>query len=218
MTTVISIQARMGSTRLPAKVLYPIGDKSILEWTVTRSEKAEFSDEVVVAVGDDDLNKGIIVWCKRLEFEYVIGPEENLLERHLNSVEAIDADTLVRVMADSPFIPSSEIDRLISEHESNNANYTTNFTEDMPRGAIVDVVDADVLETLSNQGETHPVIPLRENPNQYTVQYSTNPEWADISDAQLEVNTSEEYYAIVDAYEAVGSNAHEIGKWLLENP
>lgn len=207
----------MESTRLPGKVLLPIGDKSILEWTVTRSKEAELADKVVVAVGDNDLNEGITAWCDRLDFEYIVGPEEHLLDRHLKVAETTGADTIVRIAADCPFIPPDEIDRLIHQHEKTNSCYTTNLADEMPRGTIIDVVDSTVLSDLSGDGETHPVTQLRKNLQTCDVQYSTDPKWADISGASLEINTSDEYYAVTDAFEAVGPDAYSMGEWLIKN-
>jgi len=215
-STVVSIQARMGSSRLPGKVLLPLGDAPVMEWTVTRSREARLVDEVVVAVGDKNINEGLIVWCDRSGYEWVVGSEENLLTRHLKVVEATEADTLVRITADSPFVPSDEIDRLIREHRRSGACNTTNFTDDMPRGTIIDVVDTAVLNDLASSAETHPIAPLRERSG-YETNYSVDPKWADVSEAHLEINTPQEYNAVADALAATGADAYEMGEWLLNH-
>lgn len=217
MSNVISIQARLGSTRLPGKVLLPIGDNSVLEWTVRQSEQVELTDNVLVAVGDDDLNRGITTWCDTAAIPYVVGPEENLLERHLLAVEEMDADTLIRVTADSPFVPPAEIDRLVREYMETDVDCVTNYTDQMPVGTIIDVVDRTALEALAERGETHPLARLYDHPDQYDIRFSNNPRWTALSTAHLEVNTADEYRAICEAFDAVGPDPLRMGEWLVNN-
>ncbi len=217
MTTVVSIQARMGSTRLPGKVLLPIGGEPVLGWGVSRCKKADRPDSVVVAAGDAPPDEAITKYCEREGYEYVVGPEENLLERHLSTANATDADTLVRITGDSPFIPPAEIDRIVAAHESAGVDYTTNAGEHTPRGIVIDVVGVDVLRSLAESDETHPVSPLRDPDTTYQTQTSTDPAWEQVADAHLEVNTPAEYFAVADAFNAVGANAQAIADWLVEH-
>lgn len=217
MTTVVSIQARMGSTRLPGKVLLPIGGDSVLGWTASRGNKADRPDSVVVAAGDAPPNEAITTFCEREGYEYVVGPEENLLERHLSTADASEADTLVRITGDSPFIPPAEIDRIVAAHESAGVDYTTNAGEHTPRGIVIDVVGVDVLRSLAESGETHPVSILRDPDTTYQTQTSTDPAWEQVADAHLEVNTPAEYFAVIDAFNAVGPDAGAMASWLIEH-
>lgn len=169
MTTVVQIQARLGSTRLPGKVLYQLGSKRILRWVVHRSRNVEKATDIILTVGDRPENDAIYEWCDRNGINYNTGPEKDLLERHLQAAQAADSDPIVRITGDCPFVPPSEIDRLIREHEQNNARYTTNFDDEMPIGTAVDVIDKGVLEELREKGDTHPVRRLRNNPEKWDV-------------------------------------------------
>ena len=150
MHIVASVQARLGSTRLPGKVLYHLENRRLLQWAVDRPTAADKIDETVVTIGDQPENDAITEFCERTEIPYNIGPEENLLTRHLNVTSQTNSDLLVRITADCPFVPTSEISRLIQLHLSNDARYTTNGVEEMPIGTAVDVINEQVLEELKD--------------------------------------------------------------------
>lgn len=216
MSTIVSIQARMGSQRLPGKVMLSMGDKRVLERTVNRCDAATLPDDVVVTVGDEECNKMITQWCERNQIRYSEGPEEELLTRHRKVAKQTNADSLVRVTADSPFLPADEIDRLIEEHSSHRYDYTTNFDEASPVGTIVDVIETEILDTLFDNGESHPVQRLRENDGTFDVNVSPSPELREIAEANLEVNTPEDYWRLTDALNRVGADTREMGRWLTD--
>lgn len=216
MYIVASIQARLGSTRLPGKVLYSLGDRRILRWVIDRSNAAKFIDKTVISVGDQAENDAITKFCEREKIEYTVGPEENLLSRHLTVAADFDCDLLVRITADCPFIPAAEIDRTIECHLSNNARYTTNGVEKMPVGTTVDVVDREVLEELKELGESHPVRRLRNNPSEWNIAVSPNEQWMKFHKAHIAVDTPDDYWMLSDAIEAVGDQPRAVVEWVSE--
>lgn len=209
-----SIQARLGSKRLPGKVLFPLGDRRILRWSIDRSQDAETIDETVVAIGDRPENDAIEGYCDRTDIDYIVGPEDDLLERHLGVVEETACDLLVRITADCPFVPSAEIDRVVEEHLSNDTRYTTNVTENMPIGIGVDVIDPSLLREFRSLGETHPVKLARAKPTDWGTVWSDDRIWDSLSDAHLAVDTPTDYWSIVDALEAVGDDSRAVAEWL----
>jgi spore coat polysaccharide biosynthesis protein SpsF len=214
MCVAASIQARLGSTRLPGKVLFPLGDRRILKWSIDRSEDADTVDETVAAIGDGPENDAIESYCDRSNINYLAGPEDDLLERHLRVVEETGCDLLVRITADCPFVPSDEIDRVVEEHLSNDARYTTNVTENMPIGIGVDVVDPSLLRELNSLGETHPVKLARAEPTDWGTVRSDDRSWNPVSNVHLAVDTPTDYWSIVDALEAVGDDSRAVAEWL----
>lgn len=215
-STTVQIQARLGSTRLPGKVLYTLGSKRILDWIVERGQTAETPEQILFTVGDRPENDAICEWCDRNGITYETGPEENLLGRHLQAAKTADSDPVVRITGDCPFVPPSEIDRIIQEHETNNSRYTTNVTDKMPTGTAVDVIDRTVLEELAELGDTHPVIRLRNNPEKWDATFTPNEQWTEYSDAHIAVDTPEDYWTLTDAIDAVGSDPLEVAKWISE--
>lgn len=222
MATVVSIQARLGSTRLPGKVLLPLGARRILEYVVERARSAATEDiNVVVALGDEPENEALQELCRRDGYEYVVGSESDLLERHLGVARSDDYETLVRLTADCPFVPASEITRTLGEHESSDSAYTRNdwpahANRQMPIGTAVDVFDVSLLERLSKDGATHPNRRPLESPGEYDVAFVPNVDWALYGDVHLAVDTPGDYWRLVDAVDAVQESPADVAEWLAQ--
>jgi len=212
-----SIQARMRSTRLPGKVLLSIGGRRMIDLVRQRCEAALSVDHIVFTIGDEAPNEAIIEWCDRNGHRYVVGPEEDLLVRHRLSLDRTGDDTLVRVTGDCPFVPPSEIDRLVDHHAGNRGTYTSNATDRMPVGTAVDVLDGSVLRELAERGETHPAVPLRESPDEWGSVIDDSAAWAELGAAHTAVDTPADYWTLVDAVQAVGVDPHEVTEWIAEN-
>lgn len=217
MSVVASVQARMGSTRLPGKVLLPLGERRVLGWVAGRCVAAERVDDLRLTTGRGPENEAITEWCRRTGYDCLTGPEENLLERHRAVAAATDADVLVRVTGDCPFVPSEEIDRVVQEHHTNDAGYTTSHTERMPIGTAVDVIDIGLLDELADLGDTHPVVRLRENPDTWGVRFADSDDWAEFGTVHLAVDTPGDYWSLTDAVDAVGSDPRAVAGWIANN-
>lgn len=216
MNIVASVQARLGSTRLPGKVLFHLNDRRLLQWAIDRTETAETVDKTVAAIGNRAENEAIEAYCERAEIKFLVGPEDDLLARHRTVAEQTDCDLLVRITADCPFVPANEINRIVEEHLANNARYTTNVTDEMPVGTAVDVIDSKVFEELHDLGETHPVRRLRNNPEEWNVVVSPDKQWIPFSDAHIAVDTPDDYWRLSDAVEAVGDQPRAVAEWVAE--
>lgn len=216
MTAVVQIQARLGSTRLPGKVLYSLGDRRVLGWVVERARSAEQADDLILTVGDCPENDAIREWCNRHDVSYDTAPEDDLLERHYQAALTADSDPVVRVTGDCPFVPPSEIDRVIQEHEGNDARYTTNLADEMPIGTAVDAIDREVLEELRELGDRHPVRRLRENPEEWAVAVTPNDQWIAVGEAHTAVDTPADYWRLSDAIKAVGDDPRAVTDWVAE--
>jgi spore coat polysaccharide biosynthesis protein SpsF len=214
MHIVASIQARLGSTRLPGKVLFHLGDRRLLQWAYDRAVAATTTDEVVAAIGDESENTAVQTYCNRSDIDYIVGPEDDLLTRHLAIANRTDCDVLVRITADCPFVPSKEIDRVVEHHLSNDSRYTTNVTDRMPIGTAVDAIDPDLLREFRSLGETHPVKRARSEPEVWGTVWADNPSWHEVSDAHIAVDTPKDYWSLVDAVDAVGTDPRTVAKWI----
>lgn len=211
---IVQVQARLGSSRLPGKVLFPLNGCRILAWVIERCQAAELPNNVAVTTGDRSENDAIVEWCKRNDVFVKRGPEDDLLERHRELAHQLDSDPVVRITGDCPFIPPSEIDRLLEIHDRNDAQYTTNVADDMPLGTAVDVIDRDVLDDLAELDEDHPVIRMRESPEMWGVAFSSNARWTEHASAHISIDTPEDYWTLVDAVDAVGSDPMAVTRWV----
>jgi len=215
-TATVQIQARLGSTRLPGKVLYPLGTKRVLGLVVERARNAEKVEQIVLTVGDNSENDAIREWCDRNNIIYDTATEENLLKRHLQAAVSGQSDPIIRITGDCPFVPPSEIDRVIQKHETNDARYTTNVTDEMPTGTAVDVIDRAVLEELDELGDTHPVIRLRDYPEKWDTAFTPKEQWTKYGDTHIAVDTPNDYWMLTDEIDAVGTDPFEVTKWVSE--
>jgi spore coat polysaccharide biosynthesis protein SpsF len=107
------IQARMGSTRLPGKVLRPIAEQPLLWHIVHRLKKSTFIERIAIATSDNPRDDAIVEWARENGVAVVRGPEDNVLARFARAAELLDADVIVRVNADAPFLDAGFIDHLI---------------------------------------------------------------------------------------------------------
>jgi len=100
----IFVQARLGSSRLPGKVLKKILGKTIIELIFERLQKVEGIDEIFLVTGTKDKNKPIIEESKKLSLEYFCGNEDNILDRFYKASLQFNSDNIIRITADCPLI------------------------------------------------------------------------------------------------------------------
>ena len=124
--TVAIVQARMGSSRFPGKMLAKLGSCTIIEWVLSRVKRANLLDEVLLATSNlprDDILAKIANQCNVSVYR---GSESDVLKRFTNAAIKYQAETVIRVCADNPFIDPDEINRLVSFFESNDCDYACN--------------------------------------------------------------------------------------------
>ena len=156
MTRVAAIvQARMGSTRLPGKVLADIDGRPLLARVLDRIRGARRVDEVVVATSAGVADDPIAELCSREGWACFRGSEEDVLDRYHGAAVAHGADHVVRVTADCPFVSPVEIDRVVARHLEAEADYTHSLTiwgSGMPLGTGVEVFTLGCLERSWREG------------------------------------------------------------------
>ncbi|HEY2069382.1 MAG TPA: NTP transferase domain-containing protein [Rhizomicrobium sp.] len=117
------VQARMGSTRLPGKVLKPIAGQPLLWHIVHRLKRSQFIEQVAVATSINPRDDAIVEWCRENNVAVVRGPEDDVLARFARAAELLDADVIVRVSSDAPFIDAGFVDHLIASLLEQDADY-----------------------------------------------------------------------------------------------
>jgi spore coat polysaccharide biosynthesis protein SpsF len=146
--TVAVIQARMGSTRLPGKVLLPLLGQPMLVHVVERSARANLVDEVVIATTTDPADEPIVALASTMGWLLERGDPVDLLDRYVQVARARDADVVVRITSDCPLIDPGVIDRTIEAFRSQPCDYASNFLErrTFPRGLDTEVISRSALE------------------------------------------------------------------------
>jgi spore coat polysaccharide biosynthesis protein SpsF len=107
------IQARMGSTRLPGKVLLDLEGRPMLIWVVERTRRAASIDSVVVATTSEPADDPIMELCRRVGIQFYRGSQFDVLDRYYQTARKFGAQTIVRVTADCPLIDPQVIDRTV---------------------------------------------------------------------------------------------------------
>ena len=113
MRTVAIIQARMGSTRLPGKVLMDVGGRTVLQRVVDRVRHAEQIDEVVVATTQLPRDAVIEGHCGDMNVACFRGSESDVLDRYLQAAKQFQAEAVVRITSDCPLIDAYWIDKAV---------------------------------------------------------------------------------------------------------
>ncbi|HJJ41833.1 MAG TPA: glycosyltransferase family protein [Methanocorpusculum sp.] len=148
MTRIIAIiQARMGSTRLPNKVLMDLKGKTVLERVIERVQKSKYIDEVIVATTITKHDSEIVKLCAEKNIRVFCGSEEDVLDRYYQCAKLLSPKHVVRITADCPMIDPEVIDLVISQHLKSGADYTSNTLKiTYPDGLDAEIMKFNVLE------------------------------------------------------------------------
>lgn len=138
------IQARMGSTRLPNKVLEDLAGQPMLARVVNRTRRAKTLDTAVVATTTQPADDIIIHLCQKQGWPYFRGSEDDVLDRYYQAASAFKADIIVRITSDCPLIDPRVTERVIETHLNSDADYTSN--QGFPRGLDTEVFSFETLE------------------------------------------------------------------------
>ncbi len=134
MRTVAVVQARMGSTRLPGKVLADLDGRPLLALVLERAAAAPGLDAVAVATPDLARDDAIADFCAREDVACVRGSETDVLDRYHRAAAALDAAVVVRITADCPLIDPEVIGRLLDLRSRDELDYAGNATGALPPG------------------------------------------------------------------------------------
>jgi len=138
------IQARMGSSRLPNKVLLELVGKPVIQHVIERVKKSKQIDEVVVATSIEKNNLELINVCTSFGTRIFVGSENDVLDRFYQLAKIMNPEIIVRITADCPLIDAKLIDKVIEKYKSSNADYVNN--KNFPDGMGCEVFSIEVLK------------------------------------------------------------------------
>lgn len=193
----IIIQARMGSTRLPGKVLCPLGEKSLLEHILFRLSFLRNQATVVVATSDQERDNVIAEFCQKHGVECFRGSETNVLERYYRSARSYGFVQVVRLTGDNPFPDVEELDRLIELHTSSGSDFSHSLAS-LPVGVGAEIFTFSALETAFREARAphhleHVDEFFLENPGRFSTATLEVPEAKNHPAVRLTVDTEEDY-------------------------
>lgn len=149
MRIVAIIQARVGSERLPGKVLLDLHGKSVLARVISRAQAMKRAHEVIVATSHGRADDRIAEECARLGVQCSRGSESDVLDRFAKAARETSADACVRITADCPLLDPGVSDSIIGRFEDadGGADYVSNkIPQSFPRGLDTEVFSRDALE------------------------------------------------------------------------
>ena len=180
MKIVAIVQARMGSTRLPNKVMKPIQGIPMIELLLSRLSRAKEVDQIIVATSVDERNQPLAEHVRKLGFACEQGSENDVLDRYVQAASKHQADTIVRITGDCPLVDSDLVDDCIRRFNQLSVDYLcNNYPPSYPDGLDIEVCSFKVLEQASreanSQFDREHVTPYLRRPNRFktaTVKHS----------------------------------------------
>lgn len=177
LTIATVIQSRMGSTRLPGKVMMPLAGKPLLYRMYERVALSELSGKIVVAATKEETDLPIIQLCEENNINYYLGHSTDLLDRHYQAAKIFNADVVVKIPSDCPLIDPNIIDKVIKYYIDNKHNF--DFVSNLhppsyPDGNDVEVMTMKALEdAIQNAGipleREHTTPYFWENPDNFRI-------------------------------------------------
>ncbi len=150
---VIIIQARMGSTRLPGKVMKKLLDKEIFKWSYDRCCKSK-AEKVFIATSLNSENDILEKKCKEYGINCFRGSENDVLDRFYQVIKNYNINDydlkIIRVTSDCPFVDSNIINEMIEYFENNECDYIINHNEEgiIPEGSGIEIIKFSSLKYL----------------------------------------------------------------------
>ncbi|MDP1773838.1 MAG: aminotransferase class III-fold pyridoxal phosphate-dependent enzyme [Methylobacter sp.] len=152
MKVVALVQARMGSTRLPNKVMKPIGGVPMIELLLSRLSKAKELDQIIVASSVDERNQPLAEYVRKLGYACEQGSENDVLDRFVQAARNHQADMVVRITGDCPLVDPGLVDEAIRRFKAANVDYLSNVTPPTyPDGLDIEVCTFMALEQASRE-------------------------------------------------------------------
>jgi spore coat polysaccharide biosynthesis protein SpsF len=210
MRVIAIVQARMGSTRLPGKVLAELGGATMLGQVVRRLRTARRLDEVVVATTTLAADDAVVREAGRLGAGVHRGPEHDVLARYVGAARSYRADAIVRVTADCPLIDGGVVDRVI-DALTDDVDYASNtHLRRYPRGLDAEAVHRDALDRIgrlarSTAAREHVTAFVVEQPALFRVaQVVPDEPGRDDADLRWTVDTEADLATVRGLYAALG--------------
>jgi spore coat polysaccharide biosynthesis protein SpsF len=191
------IQARMGSSRLPGKILKPVGNRTLLEHIFFRLAFLKHPVKTILATSISSKDDIVEEYCKDNNVTCFRGSEENVLERYYLCAQKYDFKHIIRLTADNPFYDIEEIDNLIDLHLASGADYSHSFAY-LPHGTGAEIFTFDALERSYRNGHKpnhieHVNEYITDNPELFKIEVLSVPKEKNRPDIRLTVDTQEDY-------------------------
>lgn len=202
------VQARMGASRLPNKMMLHLHGYPVVEWVFRRVSLARSIDSLVFALPVSAQDNPLALHLSKLGANVFRGSEDDVLQRFYLAARAYGASHVVRICADNPFVSPTEIDNLVEYYFKTPCDYAYNNVPRQnryPDGLGAEIVSFSLLERLHNEAHEqsqreHIFNLVLDNPGVFDIKTFDPPDTAiAFPDVKLDIDTYEDYCKLLDA-------------------
>lgn len=225
MNIILIIQARMGSSRLPGKILNPLGESDVLTYVTDRCKQIKGVSEVIVATSILPQDDFVAAWCSEKGITCFRGSERDVLDRYVQCAKQFNPDYVMRVTADCPFVDYKLASDIVQFMKANPVDII-DLQGNMPRGLAVELISYEALKRIhkSGQEERH-----REHVTYYAYEFREEfsrvnyhvPDNCLYPELRITIDTIEDYQlceSIASHFKDSLVSSVDVIDFLLENP
>ncbi len=211
------IQARIGSQRLPGKVMLPIGESTVLKLVYQQVSKAESVAQTIIATSNKENDHQIADFCQENNMPFFRGDEEDVLARFYGAASEHHPDYIIRICADQPFLDPAIIDFAVKEHLEKNVDYSTTVGM-VPKGLDLEIFSFSLLKeahlnSCLPEEKEHVTTYILHRPEKYKIQKIKFPDKISRPEIVLTLDTHQDYEFLSSVYNLLGEkvfNVHNI--------
>ncbi|WP_051960211.1 cytidylyltransferase domain-containing protein [Sphingobacterium sp. ML3W] len=211
----IIIQARLGSTRFPKKILKKFGSETILSFLINRL--LVLNIPIVVATTDNIVDDELCEYLILNNISFYRGSEDNVLQRFIETANSYDFDKIIRICSDSPFIDVDKMIDLIKTSENIDFDYLSYSYQSLPTvlchfGVFTEIVKRSALIKLNDTYNLpdyceHVTFGLYKNPDNFNIRLLALPEsYSKYEKIRLSLDTESDYLNLLEVEKALGND------------
>ena len=206
------VQARMGSTRLPNKVMLSVGRNTpMIEVLFSRLNQSKEIDKIILATSIDPCNQPLVSHVSNLGFEVFQGSEDDVLDRYYQAALKYGPDVIVRITGDCPLVDPNIVDIVINTYKKKETDYTCNTSPPTyPDGLDVEVFSFSALKIAWKNAKTHyereHVTPFIRESGRFKIDNISND--VDFSNERWTLDEPEDYKVIKGIFEYFSPNIY----------
>ncbi len=190
MKIIAVIQARMGSTRLPNKVMKQVNGVPLIELLIKRLSGAKLVNQIMLATSTDDKNIPLVNHVRSLGYDVFQGSENDVLSRYYHAVKDIKPDAIVRITGDCPLVDPKIVDQIIETFLEKKVDYASNTIKPTyPDGIDVSMASFQALERAFKEATS-------EFDREHIMPYIRNPEKFKLANVEYEEDYSKERWTV----------------------
>ena len=216
--TGIIIQARLGSKRLPKKMLMDFHGKPIVHWVYKRVVESKLANITICSIPETEENDSLAHYLESIGAAIFRGEEQNVLDRFYKTAKHYKLKNIVRVCADNPLICSSEVDRLIKYFNNNSCDYAYNHIpkeNNYPDGLGAEICNFNLLKNIYRNAKTksekeHVFTFLWNNSENFCIKTFNAPNLIAYPELKFDIDTLDDYANLLKYQYTIDMSAKEI--------